>query len=108
MFSRCSRRPNGGLIAGTNKGIFLLDHNASQWRPINTIVTEKSPARVVKAKKGAKAVKVPAVLVRSTLDAKVNDIEVTPKRWLAATSAGLVHQFGPGQNLDRRRGDGQD
>ena len=81
--------PNDGLIAGTNKGIFLLDHNASQWRPINTIVTEKSAARVVKGKKGTKAAKVPAVVVRSVLDARVSDIEVTPKRWLAATSSGL-------------------
>ena len=80
---------NGGLIAGTNKGIFLLDRNASQWRPINTIVTEKSAARVVKGKKGKKAAKVPAVVVRSVLDARVSDIEVTPKRWLAATSSGL-------------------
>jgi photosystem II stability/assembly factor-like uncharacterized protein len=81
--------PNGGLIAGTNKGIFLLDRSSSQWRPSNTIVTEKPGTRVVaKAKKGAK--KVPAtVAVRSTLDAKVSDIEVTPKRWLAATSSGL-------------------
>jgi photosystem II stability/assembly factor-like uncharacterized protein len=80
---------NGGLIAGTNKGMFLLDHNSSQWRPINTIVTEKTAARVVKGKKGTKAAKVPAVVVRSVLDARVSDIEVTPTRWLAATSAGL-------------------
>src|SRR5713226_959073 len=82
--------PNDGLIAGTNKGIFLLDRNASQWRPINTIVSEKVPARVVKGKKGTKAVKTPAVVVRSVLVARVSDIEVTPKRWLAATSAGLL------------------
>jgi len=44
----------------------------------------------VKGKKGAKAVKTPAVVVRSVLDARVSDIEVTPKRWLAATSAGLL------------------
>ncbi len=79
----------GSLIAGTNKGIFLLDRNASQWRPINTIVTEKSAARVVKARKGKKAARVPAVVVRSVLDARVSDIEVTSKRWLAATSSGL-------------------
>lgn len=79
----------GGLIAGTNKGIFLLDRTASQWRPINTIVTEKSAARVVKGKKGTKAAKVPAVVVRSVLDARVSDIEITSKRWLAATSSGL-------------------
>ena len=84
---------NGGLIAGTNKGMFLLDRNASQWRPINNIVNEKVAARVVKnakGKKGAKAVKTPAVVVRSVLDARVSDIEVTPKRWLAATGAGLL------------------
>jgi photosystem II stability/assembly factor-like uncharacterized protein len=92
--------PNG-LIAGTNKGIFLLDRTSSQWRAINTIVTEKSPARVLKAsvktKKGAKATKLPAVLVRSTLDARVSDIEVTPKRWLAATSAGLFTSVDQGK-----------
>jgi len=87
---------NGALIAGTNKGMFLLDRNASQWRPINNIVTEKVAARVVKSNakgnaKGKKGVitKIPAVVVRSVLDARVSDIEVTPKRWLAATSAGL-------------------
>jgi len=80
---------NGALIAGTNKGMFLLERNSTQWRPINNIVAEKTPARTVKGKKGAKAVKTPAVVVRSVLDARVSDIEVTPKRWLAATSAGL-------------------
>jgi photosystem II stability/assembly factor-like uncharacterized protein len=81
---------NGALIAGTNKGIFLLDRGATQWRPINNIVAEKTPARLVKGKKGAKAVKTPAVVVRSVLDARVSDVEVTPKRWLAATGAGLL------------------
>ena len=90
--------PNDGLIAGTNKGIFLLDRNSSQWRPSNTIVTEKSPARVVKAQRRARRrSKVPAVVVRSTLDARVSDIEVTPKRWLAATSAGLFSSVDQGK-----------
>ena len=89
---------NGGLIAGTNKGMFLLDRNASQWRPINNIVNEKVAARVVKGKKGAKAVKTPAVVVRSVLDARVSDIEVTPKRWLAATSAGLLSSSDQGKS----------
>jgi photosystem II stability/assembly factor-like uncharacterized protein len=93
--------PTGALIAGTNKGIFLLDRNASQWRPINNIVTEKTPARLVKVsakgKKGAKTVKTPAVLVRYTLDARVSDVEVTPKRWLAATGAGLLTSTNQGK-----------
>lgn len=87
---------NGELIAGTNKGIFLLDRNASQWRPINTIVTEKAAPRAAKTKKGAK--KAPAsIAVRSTLDARVSDIEVTPKRWLAATSSGLFSSSDQGK-----------
>lgn len=81
--------PNGGLIAGTNKGIFLLDRNASQWRPSNTIVTLKTAVVAAKAKKGAKKAPV-AVASRSNLDGRVSDIEVTPKRWLAATSSGLL------------------
>jgi photosystem II stability/assembly factor-like uncharacterized protein len=89
---------NGGLIAGTNKGMFLLDRSANQWRPINNIVNEKVAARVVKGKKGAKAVKTPAVVVRSVLDARVSDIEVTPKRWLAATSAGLLSSSDQGKS----------
>jgi len=92
---------NGALIAGTNKGMFLLDHNATQWRPINTIVTGKTPARIVKSsakgKKAAKVVKTPAVVVRSVLDGRVSDIEVTPSRWLAATSAGLLTSVDQGK-----------
>jgi photosystem II stability/assembly factor-like uncharacterized protein len=89
---------NGALIAGTNKGMFLLDRNGSQWRPINNIVNEKVVARVVKGKKGAKAIKTPAVVVRYTLDTRVSDIEVTPKRWLAATSAGLLTSSDQGKS----------
>ena len=92
---------NGALIAGTNKGMFLLDHNSTQWRPINTIVTEKTPVRVLKTsakgKKAAKVVKTPAVVVRSVLDARVSDVEVTPHRWLAATSAGLLTSVDQGK-----------
>ena len=50
-----------------------------------------------KRKKGAKATKVPAVVVRSILDARVSDIEVTPKRWLAATSSGLFTSVDQGK-----------
>ena len=50
-----------------------------------------------KTKKGAKTTKVAAVVVRSTLDARVSDIEITPKRWLAATSAGLFTSVDQGK-----------
>ena len=48
-----------------------------------------------KGKKGG--AKVPAVVVRSVLDARVSDIEITPKRWLAATSAGLFSSADQGK-----------
>ena len=90
--------PNDGLIAGTNKGIFLLDRNSSQWRPSNTIVTEKVVASAAKGKtkKGAKKATT-TIATRSTLDARVSDIQITSKRWLAATSSGLYSSVDQGK-----------
>ena len=88
---------DGALIAGTNRGIFMLDHNSSLWRPINTVVNEKVSSRTVK--KGTKKTSVATkTAVRSVLDAKVNEIEITPKRWLAATSAGLFTSTNQGKS----------
>jgi photosystem II stability/assembly factor-like uncharacterized protein len=79
---------NGALVAGTNRGIYLLDKNASEWRPINTFVVEKTSTRTVK--KGSKKTKVASKTVtKSTLDARVNDIEITSEHWVAATTNGL-------------------
>jgi photosystem II stability/assembly factor-like uncharacterized protein len=88
---------NGALIAGTNRGIFMLDHDGSEWHPINAIVNEKVSVRTVK--KGTKKTSVATkTAVRSVLDAKVNEIEITPKRWLAATSAGLFTSTNQGKS----------
>jgi photosystem II stability/assembly factor-like uncharacterized protein len=84
---------SGSLVAGTNRGIFMLDRNASQWRAINAIVTEKAAART--GKKGAKK---SVVASRSNLDARVNDIEITPKRWIIATSSGLFTSSDQGKS----------
>src|SRR6266849_8129727 len=88
---------NGALIAGTNRGIYMLDRSASEWRPINTIINEKTSLRA--GKKGAKKTSVAAKpVVRSVLDARVSDIEIAPKRWLAATSAGLFTSSDQGKS----------
>ena len=76
---------NGQLVAGTNRGMFVLAHNASTWSPINNIVEEKGPRKTKAA-------------VRSVLTAKVSDIEITPKRWLAATAAGYYTSSNEGQS----------
>ena len=79
---------NGELIAGTNRGMFVLERNASQWRPINAVVNEKLSYR--KVVRGHKRVSVPVTTqATSALEARVNDIEVAPHRWFAATTSGL-------------------
>jgi photosystem II stability/assembly factor-like uncharacterized protein len=84
---------DGALIAGTNRGIFILDHKGSKWRPSNTIV--KADVPVAKPKKGTKAVVKPAAT--GVLDARINEIDVTPQRWLAATSMGLFTSSNEGK-----------
>lgn len=87
----------GDLIVGTNRGAFLLARNASEWQPINTIVTEKSSFKTVL--KGKKKVKVETkTATKSILDGRVSDIEVTSTRWLAATSSGLFISSNDGKS----------
>jgi photosystem II stability/assembly factor-like uncharacterized protein len=79
---------NGALVAGTNKGVFTLEHNATEWHPINNVVEEKTAMRTV-VKNGKKTSVATKTARKSVLDAKVNDVEVAPHRWMAATSTGL-------------------
>jgi photosystem II stability/assembly factor-like uncharacterized protein len=76
---------DGDIVAGTNRGMFELRRNASTWTPINNIVEEKGSRKT-------------RTTVRSVLTAKVSDIEITPKHWLAATAAGLYVSSNDGQS----------
>lgn len=80
---------NGELVAGTNRGMFVLAHNATEWSPINNI-EEKTTRKV-----GGKTIK---AVAHSVLTAHVSDLELTPKRWFAATSAGLYTSFNEGKS----------
>ena len=81
---------NGDLVAGTNRGMFLLARNAAEWSPINNIVNKTTSSRT--KKKGAKSE------VHSILTARVNEIEITPTIWMAATSAGLFTSANQGKS----------
>jgi photosystem II stability/assembly factor-like uncharacterized protein len=87
----------GEFVAGTNRGIFLMPADGGAWRPINNVINEKTSLRAA-----AKGVKRPPIarkiVTRSVLDAKVNEIEITPKRWMAATSAGLFTSTNQGKS----------
>jgi photosystem II stability/assembly factor-like uncharacterized protein len=78
---------NGELVAGTNRGMFMLAHHATEWSPINDIVSRTS-SRTAKTK----------TEVHSVLTARVNDVEVTPTMWMAATSAGLFTSSNQGKS----------
>jgi photosystem II stability/assembly factor-like uncharacterized protein len=88
---------SGALIAGTNRGIFLCEQQASQWRPINTLINEKTAFHTIR--KGNKRVAVARkTLSHAVLDARVEDLEIVPGRWLAATSGGLFISTNEGRS----------
>jgi photosystem II stability/assembly factor-like uncharacterized protein len=78
---------NGELVAGTNRGMFMLAHHATEWSPINDIV-ERPSSRTARTK----------TEVHSVLTARVNDVEITPTMWMAATSAGLFTSSNQGKS----------
>ncbi|MGB6679228.1 MAG: transcriptional regulator, partial [Terriglobales bacterium] len=78
---------NGELVAGTNRGMFMLAHHATEWSPINDIV-ERASSRSARTKPE----------VHSVLTARVNDVEITPTMWMAATSAGLFTSSNQGKS----------
>ncbi len=76
---------SGELIAGTNRGMFMLARNATVWSPINSV---DGP--------GSKRSGKPAT--HSVLTARVSDVEITPKGWYAATSAGFYTSRNEGKS----------
>ncbi len=88
---------NGELVAGTNRGMFMLAHNATTWSPINTVTNEKAS----RAKKGAKD--------GSSFGADgARERDRNHAETLAGGDlGGIVHQFQSGQELERRAGHGQ-
>jgi len=88
---------DGDLIAGTSHGVYELGRNSNEWRPDNTVINEKVSYRTVA--KGTKKTRMESKKeVRSTLEAKVSDVEITPQRWLAATSTGLFTSTNEGKS----------
>src|SRR5579864_4700220 len=77
----------GELVAGTNRGMFVLPKNGREWSPINDVINRTS-SHTAKTKTEA----------RSILTARVNDVEITPSTWMAATSAGLFTSSNQGKS----------
>jgi len=63
---------NGELVAGTNRGMFMLAHNASEWSPINNVINRTASSH----KKGTKSEKTE---VHSILTARVSESRSRPR-----------------------------
>jgi photosystem II stability/assembly factor-like uncharacterized protein len=88
---------NGELVAGTNRGIFVLAREAAEWQPANAVINEKTTFH--SSSKGARKVSVATkAAVRSVIEGRVNDLDVSSNRWWAATSAGLFSSSNHGKS----------
>ena len=85
---------NGTILAGTNRGVFALDRNASEWHPMNVVVTEQT---LKKTAKGSKKPVITTTSKKSELQARVNDLELGSDHWLAATTAGIYSSTDQGK-----------
>jgi photosystem II stability/assembly factor-like uncharacterized protein len=76
---------DGSVMAGTNRGIFALKPGEELWQPLNTLEIQKtSTVRHGKQKT------VNRRWVTTELTARIDGLEVGPKKWYALTSSGLL------------------
>jgi photosystem II stability/assembly factor-like uncharacterized protein len=87
---------SGMLVAGTNHGMFSLEHNASEWHPMNVVVIEHSVKTAGKGK-GSRKAATTTTFTKSQLDSRVNDLELGSGRWLAATTTGIYSSTDQGK-----------
>jgi len=88
--------PSGMLVAGTNHGMFSLEHNASEWHPMNVVVIEHSVKTAGKGK-GSRKAATTTTFTKSQLESRVNDLELGSGRWLAATTTGIYSSTDQGK-----------
>jgi photosystem II stability/assembly factor-like uncharacterized protein len=84
---------DGAILAGTNHGIFVLPQHSWAWRPLNPTVEAKLENTVAAHD----------MMQSSISSEKVNDIEITPRQWLAATPAGLYASTDRGRSWSKVR-----
>lgn len=87
---------SGTWVAGTNHGIFLLARNSTVWRPSDTVVNEQGTPRIIHVQGVTRRVMAHHA-TRAVLQSRINDIEIAPNRWLAATSSGIFSSSDQGK-----------
>ncbi len=89
----------GALVAGTNQGVFMLEHNGVSWKPMSTVLTEKIKMVAVRApKKGAPKTKEKREWVKSEISGRVAEVRTDEAAWFAATSQGIYRSLDKGRS----------
>ena len=86
--------PSGMLVAGTNHGVYSLERNASEWRPMNVLLLEST---LKTPRKGSRKAVTTTTFQKSQLESRVNDLELGSGRWLAATTSGIYSSTDQGK-----------
>ena len=91
--------PSGMLVAGTNHGVYSLEHNASEWHSMNVVVIEHTSkiARKGSSKPVTKTSIEKKELVSRVNDLELGDLELGSGRWLAATTSGIYSSADQGK-----------
>ncbi len=84
------------LIAGTDRGVFLLKPGAAKWVAANQVLEEKTVP--VPGRKGATATRT----VVTELNARISGLEVAGNTWYAAASNALLVSMDAGQTWQRK------
>jgi photosystem II stability/assembly factor-like uncharacterized protein len=79
---------SGAIVAGTSHGVYILEPKTGTWRASNIVVQESVTEKTVYKNKKKTKVQVKTVK-KSTLEARVNDLQLDADHWLAVTTAGL-------------------
>jgi photosystem II stability/assembly factor-like uncharacterized protein len=87
----------GGLLAGTNHGVYFFDRKLARWQPMNLVLNPKTVAVVAKRKYSSKT-RIRPEYIRSRLEGRVSQLSVTANRWFAASSAGLFTSLDQGHS----------
>src|ERR1700693_117226 len=87
---------SGMLGAGNHAGMFSLEHNASEWHPMNVVVVEHTVKTAGKGK-GSRKAATTTTLTKSQLESRVNDLELGSGRWMAATTTGIYSSADQGK-----------
>jgi len=91
--------PSGVLVAGTNHGVYSLEHNGSEWHSMNVVVIEHTSK--ITSNGSRKAVTKTSIekkeLVSRVNDLELGDLELGSGRWLAATTSGIYSSADQGK-----------